>query len=67
MDAPDCKFTSTRMVFAAAARDHGVVNETPSQNNYEWAAVKAVRISEEEKKNILSLIKMENTMNGEWI
>jgi hypothetical protein len=38
------------MVFAAAARDHGVVNETPSQNNYEWAAVKAVKIPEEEKE-----------------
>ena len=29
------------MVFAATAKDYGVVNETPSQNNYEWAAVKA--------------------------
>ncbi len=38
------------MVFAAGARDHGVVNETPSQNNYEWAGVKAVKIKEEDKE-----------------
>jgi hypothetical protein len=38
------------MVFASAAKDHGVINETPSQNNYEWAAVKAVEIKEEEKE-----------------
>jgi len=38
------------MVFAAVARDYGVENETPSQDNYEWAAVKAVEIKEEEKE-----------------
>ena len=38
------------MVFAAVARDHGVANETPSQDNYEWAAVKAVEIKEEDKE-----------------
>jgi len=35
------------MVFAAVAKEYGVVNETPSQDNYEWAAVKAVKILEE--------------------
>ena len=38
------------MVFAAVAKDHGIVNETPSQNNYEWAAVKAVEIPEDQKE-----------------
>ena len=38
------------MVFASAARDHGIENETPSQNNYEWAAVKAIEIPEEDKE-----------------
>tara|TARA_R110001592_G_scaffold43260_1_gene140339 strand:- start:965 stop:1462 length:498 start_codon:yes stop_codon:yes gene_type:complete len=38
------------MVFASAAKEHGVINETPSQNNYEWAAVKAVKISDDDKE-----------------
>tara|TARA_R110002074_G_scaffold293158_1_gene464881 strand:+ start:317 stop:817 length:501 start_codon:yes stop_codon:yes gene_type:complete len=38
------------MVFATTAKDYGVVNETPSQNNYEWAAVKAVKIEEKDKE-----------------
>ena len=37
------------MVFAAAARDHAIPNETPSQDNYEWAAVKAIKIPEEDR------------------
>ena len=40
------------MVFASTAKDHGVVNETPSQNNYEWAAVKAVKIEEKDKEKL---------------
>ena len=38
------------MVFAAAARDHAIPNETPSQDNYEWAAVKAIKIPEEDRE-----------------
>lgn len=38
------------MVFAAAARDHAMPNETPSQDNYEWAAVKAIKIPEEDRE-----------------
>jgi len=38
------------MVFAAVAKEFGVENETPSQDNYEWAAVKAIEIKEEDKE-----------------
>ena len=38
------------MVFAAAARDHAIPNETPSQDNYEWAAVKAIKIKDKDKE-----------------
>ena len=38
------------MVFAAVAKEFGVENETPSQDNYEWAAVKAIKIKEEDKE-----------------
>ena len=40
------------MVFAAVAKEFGVENETPSQDNYEWAAVKAIKIKEEDKEKI---------------
>ena len=37
------------MVFATAAKEFGVKGEAVSQDNYEWAGVKAVKITEEEK------------------
>jgi len=37
------------MVFATAAKEFGVQGEAVSQDNYEWAGVKAVKITEEEK------------------
>ena len=40
----------TGMVFASVAKEHGIANETPSQDNYEWAAVKAIKIKEEDKE-----------------
>ena len=38
------------MVFASTAKEYGEVNETPSQNNYEWAAVKAIPIPKEDEE-----------------
>ena len=38
------------MVFATAAKEFGVKGEAVSQDNYEWAGVKAVKITEEEKE-----------------
>tara|TARA_R110000796_G_scaffold181545_4_gene298158 strand:+ start:3384 stop:3881 length:498 start_codon:yes stop_codon:yes gene_type:complete len=38
------------MVFASTARDHGIKGEVVSQNNYEWAAVKAIPIDEKDKE-----------------
>jgi len=37
------------MVFATAARDFGEEGAEVNQDNYEWAGVKAVKITEEEK------------------
>jgi hypothetical protein len=37
------------MVFATAARDFGKEGAEVNQDNYEWAGVKAVEITEEEK------------------
>ena len=38
------------MVFATAAKEFGIKEEAVSQDNYEWAGVKAVKITEEEKE-----------------
>ena len=38
------------MVFATAAKEFGVKGEAVSQDNYEWAGVKAVKITEKEKE-----------------
>ena len=37
-------------VFATAAKEFGIKEEAVSQDNYEWAGVKAVKITEEEKE-----------------
>jgi hypothetical protein len=39
----------------------------PSSLDWNWAAVKAVPVLEEEKKNIQFQEKRDNIMNGEWI
>ena len=51
-----------------AAKEFGEKGAEVNQDNYEWAGVKAVKITEEEKEKFPNTqVKKENFMNGEWI